>query len=106
MLSGLGEDFGELAGSTLPPLTTATRSAIGRQFGAVKEQCSGCNGSAGLGNETRGSDDGAHGGADFGFGDGDDAVDEGLDVGEVALARRIACAGRRRWCGWLAQPAR
>jgi hypothetical protein len=31
----------------------------------------------GSGTGGRGGDDGAHGGADFGFGDGDDAVDEG-----------------------------
>ena len=52
----------------------------------MEEQGGGGDGSAGLGDEAGGGDDGAHGGANLGFGDGDDAVDEGLDVGEVALA--------------------
>jgi len=36
-------------------------------------------------NQTGSGDNGAHGGADLGLGDGDNSVDEGLDVGEVAL---------------------
>ena len=52
----------------------------------MEEQGGRGDGAAGLGNETRGGDDGAHGGADFRFGHGDDAVNECLNVGEVALA--------------------
>jgi len=59
---------------------------VGRELGGVEEEGGGGYGSAGLGNQARGGYDGAHGGANFGFGDGDDAFDKGLDVGEVALA--------------------
>ena len=52
----------------------------------MEEQRGGGDRAAGLGNQARCGDDGAHGGANLGFGDGDNAVDEGLDVGEVALA--------------------
>jgi hypothetical protein len=55
-------------------------------LGSVEEQRGGGDGSARLGDDARGSDNGAHGGADFRFSDRDDAIDEGLDVGEVAFA--------------------
>ncbi len=77
------------AGSTLPPLTTAAARRVSRQLGGVEQQRGHGNGAAGLGNQARGGDNGAHGGANLRFSDGDDAVDKGLDVGEVALAHAL-----------------
>src|SRR6185437_7135355 len=59
---------------------------VGRELGGVEEQCGSGDGAAGLGNDAGAGDDGTHGGADFRLSDGDDAIDEGLDVGEVAFA--------------------
>ncbi len=55
----------------------------------MEQQRCGGHCAAGIGHQASGSDDGAHGGADFRFGDGDDAIDKGLDVGEVALANGL-----------------
>ena len=71
----------------------------------VEEQRGRRNGAAGLGNQPRGSHDGAHGGANFGFGHGDDAVDECLDVGKVAHADALrAQAVGDRPAGQLRRP--
>ncbi len=70
----------------MPPLTTATAFAIRRQLVRMEEQRGSCDGAAGLGNQARSGNDGAHGSANLGLRYGDDAVDESLDVGEVAHA--------------------
>ncbi len=52
----------------------------------MKQQRCHWNGSAGLRNQPRCGDDGAHGGANLRLGHGDDAIDKRLDVSEVAFA--------------------
>ena len=52
----------------------------------MEEQCRHRHCAAGLGNQPRCSDDGTHCGTNLRFSDGDDVIDEGLDIGEVAFA--------------------
>ena len=89
-MKALFESCTQHLGEHLPSYVAATDDghglAPGRQLIGVKEEGGGRNGAAGLRDDVCGHHNGAHGGADFGFGDGEDAVDVALDVGEVAHA--------------------
>ena len=93
----LGEDFG----LDVAAAHDDDGFAEGAQLLGVEEQAGRGGGSAGLGREAGGVEEGAHGGADFGFGDGDDVVDVSADVSEVALAEGLGAEAVAEGAGGL-----